>query len=106
MHSTVRITAGHLLMNDAASGSHPLYVTGPDGSEVSQAVTMINGTGKNVRDGLDPAVRVPWKSSQVVLWPLIAKVIEKKEGVELRRVAESERTIEADALPPRALALL
>src|SRR5581483_3190972 len=66
MHPTVWISLGHLLMDNPASRSHPLNIAGSDRAMVSHAVSVLNRSGEDIRNSLDPAVWVPWKACQVI----------------------------------------
>ena len=91
VHASGGIALGHFLMNDAAAGGHPLHVAGGDSAAVAQAVAMLDCPGQNVRDRLDPAMRMPRKAGQVILGNLVAKIVEQQKGIVVRGVAESER---------------
>jgi hypothetical protein len=72
-----RITFGHLLVNDAPSGRHPLDVTGGDGAVVSHAVAVLDGSREHIRNRFDAAVRMPRKASQVIVRNVVAEIIQK-----------------------------
>ena len=97
MHPAVWIALGHLLMDDATPRRHPLDVTGSDGPAVPEAVTVLDGPRKDVRDGLDAPVGVPWETRQVILRPLIPEVVEQQERVEVGRLAEAEGATQVHA---------
>src|SRR5437764_5388990 len=97
MHPARRITFWHLLMDDAAAGRHPLDFAGRDSSMVAHAIAVLHGPGEHIRDGLNPTVGVPRKSRQIVLGNVIAEVVEKEKGVEVGRVAESDRAAQVYA---------
>ncbi len=79
-------------MENSAPGRHPLDVAGSNRAAVSQAVAMLDGACEHIRDGLDAAMRMPWKTGQIILRLFIAKVVEQEERVEVSGVAETERT--------------
>jgi hypothetical protein len=62
-----KVALGHFLVHDAASGGHPLHVTGAQGAGVAEAVAMFDGTGQHIGNGLDAAVRMPGKALEVIL---------------------------------------
>ena len=97
MHPAGRVTLGHLLVDDAAPGGHPLHVAGIDGTAVPQAVAVLDGPREDVRDRLDAPVRVPGEAGQVVLRDVIAEVVEQEERVEVRGVPEAERAAKVHA---------
>ena len=83
VHAASRIALGHFLVNDAAAGGHPLHVAGGDGAVVAHAVAVLDGSGEDVGDGLDAAVRMPGKSGKVVLGNVVAEIVEQQEGIEV-----------------------
>src|ERR1051326_3564438 len=103
MHPAGLITFRHFLVNDAAARGHPLNITGTDGAAVSHTVPVIDISREDVRDGLDPAVRVPRKPGQIVLGHVIAKIIEQQKRIEVLGIAETERApqMHAGALDSR-----
>ncbi len=98
MHAPCGIALGHLLVNDAAAGGHPLHVAGGDGAAVAHAVAVLDGAGQHVGDGLDAAMRMPGKAGEVILGNVVAEIVEEQEGIEVGGVAEAE-TRGADARP-------
>lgn len=64
-HDSCRNPFGHLLVNDPASGRHPLDVTRADDACVSHAVFVLHVSRQDVGDRLDSPVGVPWKASDV-----------------------------------------
>src|SRR5437870_6952219 len=97
MHPARLIAFGHLLMDDAAPRGHPLDVAGRNGASVAHAVAMLHGSRQDVCDGLDSAVGMPREPRQIVLWNVIAEVVEKEKRVEIGCIAESERTTQVHA---------
>ena len=63
---------------------------GSDGAVISHAVAVFHGSGENICDGFDPAVRVPGKAREIILGNVIAEVIEQEEWIEVGGVAEAE----------------
>ena len=57
---------------------------------IAHAVAVFDGSGEDVGDGLDAAVRVPGKSGEVVLGNVVAEIVEEQERVEVVGVAEAE----------------
>jgi hypothetical protein len=55
-------------MNDPAPGSHPLNIACTDDTAVAHAVTVFDRAGEDISDGLNPAVRVPGKTCQIIFW--------------------------------------
>src|SRR5690242_17360261 len=92
MHSTDRISLRHLLVDNAAARSHPLHISCGNGATISHAVAMFDSPGKNVGNGLNPAMRMPREACQVILGNVVAKVVEEKERIEILGIAKSERS--------------
>ncbi len=69
---------------------HPLDVAGGDGAVVAHAVAVLHGSGEDVGDGLDPAVRMPGKARQIIRGNVVAEIVEQQERVEIGGVAEAE----------------
>src|SRR5207302_541512 len=97
VHAALGITLGHLLMQDAAAGGHPLHVTGGHLTLIAKAVTVLDGASENVSDCLDPAMWMPRKSGEVVFWIVVAKVIQQQKRIELLRFAEPKSALQLDA---------
>ncbi len=97
MHAALRVSLRHLLVHDAAAGRHPLDVAGAQAAPVAKTVAVIDSAGEHVRDRLDSAVRMPRKTGEIVVGPVVAKVVEQQEGIEFRRLAEAERAPQLDA---------
>src|SRR2546427_6070379 len=94
MHPSGLIALRHLLVNDPAARSHPLHITSTDHAAVADAVAMLHRSGQHVCDGLDSAVRMPRKAGQIVLWNIIAEIVQQEEWIELFCVPETECTAE------------
>src|ERR1700730_10487645 len=90
MHPARKVAFRHLLMDDAAARRHPLNVAGRDSTVVAHAIAVLNSSRQDIRDGFDPAMRVPRESSQIILWDVVAEIVEKKEWVKVGCIAESE----------------
>src|SRR5215471_8496670 len=97
MHPTGSITFRHFLVDDTAAGCHPLDVAGGNGALVAHAISVFDGSGKNVGDRLYAPVGMPGKSGEVVFRHIIAKVIEQKKGIEIGCVSEAEGTAQMHA---------
>ena len=91
------IALGHLLVEDAAAGGHPLHVAGGHLALVAEAVAVLDRTGEYVGDGLDPAVRMPGKSRQVIFRILIAEIVQQQERIEILGFAEAEGALQLHA---------
>src|SRR5579862_459860 len=97
MHPALRIALGHLLMDDAASGGHPLDVAGGDGAAIAHAVAVLDGSGKHVRDRLDAAVRMPRKTGKIVGGNVVPEIVKQEEWIEIGRVSEAKGAAQMDA---------
>jgi len=62
VHPTLRIAFWHFLVNDPATGGHPLNVAGSNCATIADTVAVLNRSGKNVSDRLNAAVGVPWEA--------------------------------------------
>ena len=94
-----RVALGHLLVDDAAAGGHPLHVAGGDDAAVAQAVAVLDVAAQHVGDGLDAAVRMPGEALQVLVRLVRAEVVEQQERIEQLRLAEAEGPVEVHAGP-------
>src|SRR5512140_672987 len=98
-HASLCISFGHLLVDDAASRSHPLDVARCDDTPVPHAVPVLHIPLENVGDRLDPAVRVPGESRKVFRGVVRAEIVEEQEGVEAGRPLIAEGTSQVNASP-------
>src|SRR4029077_8618292 len=97
MHAPRLIALGHFLMNYAAAGGHPLHVARGNGAMIAHAVAVFDSSGENIGDRLDPTMRMPRESLQIVFRYVIAEVVEQQERIELIGAAEPERAAEMDS---------
>src|SRR5438445_13773430 len=84
------ITLGHLLMDDASACRHPLDVAGVNGAMVSHAIAVLDFSREDIGDGFDATVGMPRETRQIILGNVVAEVVQKKEWVEVRCIAETE----------------
>src|SRR5690348_13373245 len=99
MHASLLIAVRHLLVNDSAPRGHPLHISRGDGAAVAEAVTVGNAARQDVRDGLYAPVRVPGETRQVILGPIVSKVVQEQERVVVFRVTEAEGAPQANPGP-------
>ena len=97
VHASPVVPFRHLLVQDAAARRHPLHVASAHFALIAQAVAVFDGAGKNVGDRLNPSVRMPRKSGQVIPRIVVAKIIQQKKRIEILRLAEAERALQLDA---------
>ena len=84
-------------MQDAAPRGHPLHVARSHGPAVAQAVPVLHAAAQHVGDRLDTAVRMPWKSREIVLGVLVAEIIEQKKWIKVAGVAKAKGPAQLDA---------
>jgi len=84
-------------MENAAAGGHPLHVAGGHFAFVAETVAVLDRPGEYVGDGLDPAVRMPGKSRNVIFRILIAEVVQQQEWIEILGLAETEGALQLHA---------
>src|SRR5258706_16034509 len=77
-------------MQDAAAGGHPLHVARPERAAIAEAVAVIDTPRQHVGNRLDAAMWMPRESGEIVVWIVVAEVVEQEERVEVRGVTESE----------------
>ena len=94
MHAALRIALGHLLVQNAAARRHPLHVAGGHLALVAQAVAVLDRTGQHIGDRLDPAMRMPGKSRQIIFRILVAEIIQQQERIEILGLAEAEGALQ------------
>ena len=81
MHAAGRVAFRHLLVDDAAACRHPLHVAGGDDARVAEAVAVLDVALQHIGDGLDAPVRMPGKTSEIMVGDVGAEIVEKQEGV-------------------------
>ena len=91
------VAFGHLLVEDAAAGGHPLDVARSHAALVAEGVAVGDFAGQDVGDGLDAAMRVPGEAGEVVRGVLVAEIIQQEERIELLCFAETEGALELNA---------
>ena len=99
VHASVGVAAGHLLVQNAAPGGHPLDVSGGHLALVAQAVAVLHFAGQDVRDRLNAAMRMPRESSQVIGGILVAEIVQQEEWIEFLGLAKAEGTLQFNACP-------
>src|SRR5579864_6170271 len=97
VHAPMLVAFGHLLVEDATAGGHPLHVSGSHFPLVAQAVAVFDGTGKHVSDRLDSAVRMPRESRAVVVGIVVSEIVQQKKRIEFRGLSEPEGALQLHA---------
>src|SRR5580658_6998510 len=90
MHASRLITLRHLLVDDAAACSHPLNVSRSNDATVSDAVSVLHRSSKDIGNCLDAAMGMPRKASQIIGGNVITEIIEQQERIKVRRIVEAE----------------
>ena len=98
-HRAGRIALGHLLVDDAAAGGHPLHVAAANDAPVAHAVAVLDGSAEDIGDRLDPAMGMPGKTPDVIGRLARPEIVEQKERIEHRHLAVSERPPQVHARP-------
>jgi hypothetical protein len=83
-------------MNDAATGGHPLDISGTNDTAIPHAVSVIHAAGENIGNGFNAPVWVPWETCEIIFGAIIAEVIKKQEWIKVRRVAKTKGAVQAD----------
>src|SRR5215472_8471723 len=97
VHAAGLVALGHLLMDDAAAGGHPLHVTRGDYAAISHAVAVLHSSRQYIGNGLNAAMRMPWEPGQIVFRNVIAKIVEQEKRVEVLGVSETKGPAEMHA---------
>ncbi len=93
------VAPGHLLMDDAAAGRHPLDVSRGDYPPVAHAVAVFHFPRQDIGDGFDPPVRMPGEALAIVGGIIGAKIVQEEKGVELGHLVVAEGPSQADPRP-------
>ncbi len=88
---------GHLLVQDAAAGGHPLHVARTDDAGVAEAVAVGDGAFQHISDGLDAAVGVGGETGEIVGGVIRSEVVEEQEGVGEIQQVSGEAALQAHA---------
>jgi hypothetical protein len=97
MHAPLRIAFRHLLVQDAATGGHPLDVPRAEAAAIAQTITVIDCASQHVGDRFDPAVRMPRKAGEVVRRIVVAEIVEQQKWVVVLGATEPEGAPKFDA---------
>src|SRR5215471_13302160 len=97
MHTAGRIALRHLLMEDAASGGHPLHIARTEAAAIAEAVAVVDASREDIGDCLDAAVRMPREAREIIARVVVAEIVEQQERIEVCCIAEAERALEPDA---------
>src|SRR5580704_16162803 len=91
VHAALRVALRHFLVQNAAAGSHPLYVAGAEVAAIAQAVAVLDIAGQYISNGLDAAMRMPGKAGAIIFRPVVAEIVEQQERIGGLGFAEAER---------------
>src|SRR6185312_14720637 len=94
VHSALSVALGHLLMQNAAAGRHPLHISGSHLALVAETIAVLHRTREHVGDGLDAAMRMPGKTGEIVPGILVPEIIQQQERVEVFGFSEPKGTLE------------
>ena len=97
MHLALGVPAGHLLMQDAGPGGHPLHIARAQRAGVAEAIAMLDGAFQHIGDGLDAAMGVPWKPLLVELRVIVAEIVKQQEGIKLAWVLKPKSAVQMHA---------
>ena len=97
VHLPLGVSFGHFLMQDARARRHPLHIAALQRATVAKAVAMVDRSGQNVSDGLNPPVRVPREARHIVARMIAAEIIKQQERVHAFRIAEPESAVQMHA---------
>src|SRR5579862_4078574 len=97
MHATLGISLRHLLVKDAAAGGHPLHIASGHFALVTETVAMLDRAREYISDRLDPAVRVPGESRQIIFRVVVTEIIEQQKGIEILGFPKAEGTLQLHA---------
>jgi hypothetical protein len=86
-------------VEDARAGGHPLGVAVGDRPAAAVGVLVLEGPVDDVRDGFEPAVRVPGRALGLAGRVFdLAHLVHVHEGIELGQVDPGERAADGEAL--------
>ena len=97
MTAALGIAFWHLLVQDATPSGHPLDITSPQQPLVPEAIAVLDRSAQNISDRLDTSVRVPREAISVVVWIVIAQVVEQQKGIVGCGLAEAKSAMHANA---------
>src|SRR3990170_4672736 len=89
-HAALYVALRHLLVDDVAPRGHPLDVPRSDVALVAQAVSVLHIPPEDVGDRLDPPVRVPGKTREILRGVLRTEVVEQQKGIKLGHLLVAE----------------
>ena len=90
---------GHLGVDDASGGLHPLGPSGDEISLVSHAVPVKHVAFEQIGEGHEAAVRMVGEARDVVIGPVAVEVVEHQEGIQGPKGRGSDGAVDGDAGP-------
>jgi hypothetical protein len=90
-------------MNDTAAGRHLLHIAGTNHAFIAHAIGVFNVSGKNIRDSLNAAMGMPWKTFKKMSRLVGTEIIEQEEWIKQRNftIAESSMQMYSSAFDCR-----
>jgi hypothetical protein len=82
----------HLLVDDAATRGHPLHIPHTNYAAVTYAVPMCHRSSQNISNRLDSPMQMPREPGEIVLWNVVAEIVEQEEGIKLLCVSKAKRS--------------
>src|SRR5262245_50778692 len=99
MHAAELVAFGHFLMNDPATGGHPLDIASRNRAGIPHAVAMLNRSSEHIGYRFDAAMRVPRESGEVIIGNIVPEIVQQQEWIKVGSVAESESAAQMDTGP-------
>lgn len=87
----------HLRVDDAATGRHPLHITGAQMPAVAEVILVQHVAREHVGHRLEAAVRMRWEALDVFVRAVAAELIEHQERIEPRERTRAEAAPQGDA---------
>src|SRR5207302_5664164 len=91
------ILLGHLRVDDAAPGRHPLHPAAGELAAVAEVVLVAHVAVEHVGHGLEAAVRMRRKAGDVVGGVVRRELVEHEKGVEIEPAHAAEAAAKLDA---------
>src|SRR6266508_2136396 len=97
VNRSIRTAAWHYLVQNAATGGHPLHITGTDQTGVTETIAVMRGAFEHISDRFNATMRVHGEAADGTLNRIIeGEVIEKQEGIKFVANARRNGTAQFD----------